>query len=219
MVRNEEIYKQALIFRKRGFTYEEIAKICGVSKSTVAHWCRSKRFSKQVAKDNAARAAKENAKRVSLLQKARQAERKHSYQAAETAARTEFKHYRTNSLFVAGVMLYVASGDRKDASRIRLTSNQMELHRIFIDFLQEFLGIQKSEIQFWLLVYQDQDQKKVSTEWAKSIKLPARQFGKTQVIAQTAKGLHTGTGNTIIGNTVLKRKLSIWIDLALKEIK
>lgn len=218
MVRNEEIYKQALIFRKRGFTYEEIAKICGVSKSTVAHWCRGKRFSKQVAKDNASRAAKENAKRVGLLQKARQAERKHTYLAAETAARTEFKHYCTNPLFIAGVMLYAASGDRKDMSRIRLTTNQMDLHRIFITFLQEYLGVPKVNIQFWLLLYQDQDQKKLTQQWAKRIKLPASQFGKTQVISQTSKGLHAGTGNTIIGNTVLKRKLSVWVDLALKEL-
>ena len=56
MIRKEEIYKQAVEFRKRGFTYSEIAKICGVSKSTVSNWLSKKKFSKEIAKDNAQKA-------------------------------------------------------------------------------------------------------------------------------------------------------------------
>lgn len=74
MVRSEEIVKQALTFRKRGLTYTEIATFCGVHESTVARRCKGNRFSKQVTKDNAAREVKDNAMRVSLMQKACQAD-------------------------------------------------------------------------------------------------------------------------------------------------
>ena len=38
-------YEQAVAFRKRGFTYSEIAKICNVSKGTVSNWLRHETFS------------------------------------------------------------------------------------------------------------------------------------------------------------------------------
>lgn len=218
MVRDEEIYKQALIFRKRGFTYVEIAKICGVSKSTVANWCKGKRFSKQVAKDNAARAAAENAKRVALLQKARQAERKNRYQEAKMTAETSYRHYATNSLFIAGVMLYAAHGDRSESGQIRFTSTNPDLHRIFRSFMTEFLGLKSDAIPFWLLLYASHDESVCQKRWAKALSLPKKHFGKTQILPQTTKALHFGTGNTIIGNTVSKRMLLTWVNLALKEL-
>jgi transcriptional regulator with XRE-family HTH domain len=48
----QEAYEQALAFRRRGFTYSEIAKICNVSVSTLSNWLRHESFSKAVAADN-----------------------------------------------------------------------------------------------------------------------------------------------------------------------
>ena len=45
MVRNQEKYDQAVSLRKRGFTLEEIAKYCDISKSTASTWLKNKAFS------------------------------------------------------------------------------------------------------------------------------------------------------------------------------
>tara|TARA_B100000745_G_scaffold298723_1_gene247999 strand:- start:978 stop:1634 length:657 start_codon:yes stop_codon:yes gene_type:complete len=217
MIRKEDAYKQAIEFRKRGFTYSEIAKICGVSKGTVFNWLSKKKFSRQVAKDNAVRAAKENVKRIGLVNKARVIERKTRYSEAEKAAVTEFKHYKHNMLFITALSFYRASGDLQDSSRIRLSSNDVEQHRVFVKFLVEFLGVEKEQVQFWLLLHAKQPEERIVKYWSRRIPLSVARFGKTQRTKQTAEGLHYGTGNTIIGNTVLKKKILKWIELALKE--
>ena len=212
--------EQAVNLRRRGFTYQEIAKYTNVSVSTISAWLSSEKWSEKITEDNKKRAAHENSKRISLLNKARGNQYKKLYAEAERSATTEYKHYRTNPLFIAGLMLYVGEGDNVDSRLIRLTNAKMEIHRIFIAFLVEFLGVTREKIRFWILLYPDLDPEKCSRAWAKGLKLPISQFYKYQVIEGRSKKrtLQYGVGNTIIGSAVLKKKLMKWIELALKDL-
>ena len=153
MVRNEEKYQQALQFRKRGFTLEEIARICGVSKSTVSKWLKNNAISESVTKQNKKRAGKENAKRLQLMSKSRGKERALKYREVERSAEVEFKHYKNNPLFVAGIVTYLAIGDLTDERVIRITSARMSAHKAFLDFAVEYLGVPRQKVKFWLLLY------------------------------------------------------------------
>jgi predicted transcriptional regulator len=220
MVRNEIKYQKALEFRKRGFTYSEIAKIVGISKATASLWLSKKAFSKRVKEDNIEKAGRDNKKRINLLNKAKASQRQAHYIQLTKTAKVEYKHYKANPLFMAGLMLYRAQGDLNNTSPIRLSSTDQVTHRIFIKFAHEYLGIDKSSIRFWLLLYANLDPKKCVASWSQAIKLPSAQFSKTQVLKnETIKqALHYGVGNTIIGNTVLKHKLLLWVELATKEL-
>lgn len=220
MVRNEEKYQQAVEFRKRGFTYYEIAKIVGVSKSTVSEWLSRKKFSKQVKKDNKARANRDNRKRMALLNKARNTERDARYTEAVRSAEVEYKHYKHNSLFIAGLMLYLGHGATSPLSPVRLTTNNPKVHRIFISFIKEYTGVEDRQVHFWLLLYSGMKEEQEQKWWSRKTGLSVSRFGRTQFIRQKqTKTLQHGTGNTIIGSTVLKRKLSRWIELALADLK
>ncbi len=219
MVRNKEKYEQALQFRKRGFTYSEISKICDVSKSTVSNWFSKQKFSKQIAKDNSAKAARDNKGRILLLNKAKKAERAKRYNEAIKSAETEFKHYKTNSLFIAGLSVYMVAGDAKDSSPIRLSSNNPSAHAIFIKFATEYLGVDKNQINFWLILSGKTKLETAMRYWSRQIGVSVARFGKTQFVNPKSKSLRKGTGNTIIGSTVLKRKLMRWIDLVEKGLK
>lgn len=220
MVRNEEKYEQVLQFRKRGFTLEEIAKICDVSKGTVSKWLKNNAISESVTKQNKKRAGLENAKRLKLMNKARDTERAHRYKEAVRSAETEFKHYKNSPLFVAALMLYVAQGDRKNDRQIRLSGTDDKAHKIFIKFALEYLGVAKSDIHFWILLYQGQSEEVCMKRWKAATTLPYTQFYKNQYInsQKTKETLHFGVGNTIIGSTVLKYKLTHWVELMLKEL-
>lgn len=215
-----EAYEQAVAFRKRGFTYSEIAKICAVSRSTVSAWLKDESFSKAIAADNTKKAVLENTKRLALINKARVAERKNRYAEAIKTAETEYRHYRKDPHFMAGLMLYVGEGDNKSKRLIRLANARPEVHRIFISFTRTYLGVSKDQLKFWLLLYPDHDEVKVMKYWCRKTGLSPAQFYKNQVIqGRSAKRtLQFGVGNTIIGNTVLKHKLNRWIELALKEL-
>jgi len=220
MIRLEEKYEEALQFRKRGFTYSEIAKIVGVSKSTVSNWLSKKAFSKKVRIDNTLRAARDNVKRIGLINKARSAERQSRYAEAVHSAETEYAHYKKDPLFIAGLTAYMCDGDTVDSSRIRLSSSNPQVHKLFVSFMFGYAGVQKERVHFWLLLHKGQDEKKCMKLWSKRINLSIAQFYTSQYVQQKAgtQGLQLGTGNTIIGNTVLKKKLLRWIELFSKEL-
>ena len=220
MVRNEEKFEQAVQFRKRGFTLEEIAKICDVSKSTVSKWLKNKAFSEDVTKQNKRRAGQENAKRLKLVNKARSGEREKRYTEVERSAKTEYRHYKAAPLFVAGLTAYRALGDMGEQTTIRLSSTDMQMHALFIRFATEYLGADKKQLKHWLLLYQGQSEEVCMRKWKRATALPFSQFHKTQYAQTRAnkKTLHNGVGNTIIGSTVLKRKLLAWVKLAEKDL-
>ncbi len=220
MVRDKQKYEQAISLRKRGFTLEEVAKYCDIAKSTASKWLKDTDFSEQITKQNVKRAGAENAKRLKLVNKARNGERDNRYAEAVRSAETEYKHYKNNSLFIAGVTIYLSIGDRKDERLIRITSSKMEIHRIFIQFALEYLGINKKQLHFWILLYPDLVEEVCMKKWQKSTTIPFSQFYKNQVIQGKSKKktLHYGVGNTIIGSTVLKSKLNRWIELASKDL-
>lgn len=220
MVRNKEMYEQAVQLRKRGFTLEEVAKYCDISKSTASVWLKGKRFSTQVTKQNVKRAGVENAKRLKLVAKARGTERTARYQEAVRSADTEYKHYKNAPLFVAGLMLYVGSGDLTSDRTIRFSSTSLQSHKIITKFFSEYLGVDKEQIHLWLLLYSDHNEEKCMKKWRKVTGIPFSQFYKNQFVKQKPKKptLHHGVGNTIIGSTVLKHKLNRWIELMTKEL-
>ena len=216
----QEAYEQAVSFRKRGFTYSEIAKICNVSVGTVSNWLKAEPFSQVIALDNTRKATIENTKRLALINKARNSERKQQYSEIVRLAEIEYKNYRTSPLFMAGLMLYVSEGDTQNSALIRLTNSRPDLHSIFIRFLTTYLGVEKRSIHFWLLLYPDLNEVTCMKHWSKKTSLSVGQFYKNQVIQgrSTKRTLHFGVGNTIIGSTLLKKKLMRWIELSTKEL-
>ncbi len=219
MVRKSAQFTKAVELRKRGFTYEEIAKLVGVSKSSISNWLSRETWSVRVRENNQKRAARDNSKRISLLNKARTNQFEKLYTEAEHSAKTEFKHYKANPLFIAGLMLYVSLGDQDPTHPIRLSSARLEAHRIFIRFVQEYLGVPREKIRFLPFLYPSASAVSTLERWAKTIRLPASQFHKYQVIPNihSKQPLRSGVGNTIIGGTVLKRKLIVWVKLASRE--
>jgi len=219
MVRNQENLDQATRLRERGFTLAEIAKVCGVSKSTISKWLAGDATSATVTKQNKRRAGQENAKRLRLVNKALATQRTSNYAALERSAATEFNHYKADPLFVAGLMLYVGHGDSVDPRSIRLSGTNSASHAIFLRFMTVYLGVEPSQPRVQLVLYPAHSESVCMKHWSKALKLSYKQFHRTQIIASTqVKPLHFGVGNTIIGSTGLKRKLQTWIDLIQKDL-
>lgn len=146
MIQNSEKYLKSKDFRRRGFTYSEISKIVGVSKATLSNWLSKQSFSKKVRRDNEVKTRRDNAKRISLLNKARQTARLKQYDKAKRVAFTEFKHYKSSSLFMCSLGVYSAVGDLDDLAPIRLPSQRKSVHKQFRRFLVEFLGTEGRQI-------------------------------------------------------------------------
>lgn len=219
-IRLQEQYEQAVQFRKRGFTYSEISKIVGVSKGTVSAWLSKKAFSKKVRVENTLRAARDNVQRIQLVNKARARERTTRYKEAQKSAQTEYRHYSKDPAFIAGLVAYMALGDQTHPSRIRFSSTSPSLHRLFARFCHSYLGTKNKDIRFWIIIPSSLKEEKERRHWSRKTGIPLPSFYRTQYIPnkKTARALQHGTGNTIIGNTVLKKKLLQWVELYAKEL-
>ncbi len=219
MIRNEEKYQKATYFRKRGFSYTEIAKLVGVSRGTLSNWFAKKSFSKKVKVDNEIKTRKENVKRISLLNKARQTEKNKKHKEVLKSANTEYKNYRHLPHFMAGIALYVAVGDLGNNNNIRLSDSRIDIHKIFIRFLVDFLGMDKKDIKCWLAIDSKEKESKEVAVWSKLLKISSENFYKSQVISNINQStLRKTIGNTIIVNATLKQKLNRWVELASKEL-
>lgn len=219
MVRNSDNYEQAVQLRSRGFTLAEIAKVCDVSKSTISKWLKGNATSAEVTIQNKRRAGQDNARRLRLVNKARGTERSARYKELERSAVTEYKHYKADPLFIAGLMLYAAQGNQTDERVIRLSGTDIATQQVFVRFLQEYLGVERAQLRVQLVLYPVHNEAVCMKRWSKALKLPYTQFHRSQVINSTqTKPLHFGVGNTIIGSTGLKRKLVTWINLAKKDL-
>ena len=215
-----EAYEQAVSFRKRGFTYTEIAKICNVSRGTISNWLAKEPFSVVVAKQNKAQAAKDNQARIKLVNKARNAERAVKYAEVLKHAETEYRHYRSSPLFTAGLMIYLAAGDMSDPRLVRLSTSKTELQQVFVRFAVEFLGVDKKNVHLWLSLYPTHDEIRCMKYWSRKTGISVSQFSKNQVIPGKAskEALQFGVLNTIIGSILLKKKLLCFIALQTKEL-
>ena len=152
----------------------------------------------------------------------RKKELEKKYQEILKQAIIEYRHYNSHRLFVAGLMSYLAVGDKIDQHTIRISSQQMDVHKVFIKFAKEYLGSSPEQVKFWLILHPDLDEDLCTRKWIKKLGLKTEQLYKNQLIsARSAKSnrgmLHYGSGNTIIGSTVLKLKLNKWLELAAKE--
>jgi transcriptional regulator with XRE-family HTH domain len=212
-------YNQAIALRKRGFSYSEIARICGVSVGTASKWLSALPGADLIVAENKRKAGKENASRLRLINKARNTELQKQYKEAERIALVEYQNYRTNPLFMAGLALYLSLGDLKSMRVLRISDSRPLTHSLFIRFLGQFLAVEKQSIHFWLLLYPDLDEIVCMQYWAKKTGISISSFYKNQLIygRSKKKTLHFGVGNTIIGNTLLKKKLNLWIGEAKKE--
>lgn len=221
MVRNTEKYELVISLRKRGFTMDEIAKYCDIAKSTASLWLKNEAFSESITQRNKQRVGQDNAKRLKLIMKTRASERVKRSVDLIRDAETQFKHYQDDPLFIAGAVLYLAEGNMMPTQSIRISSTKMDVHRIFISFALEYLGIDKSKIHFWLLLYPNHSEEECVRKWCKAVGLKHSQFYKNQYVktASNKKTLHYGVGNTIIGSIAMKQKLICWSGLASQKLK
>lgn len=216
-----ERYEEAVRLRKRGFTYREIAHMVGASKSTISGWFSHETWSQEVTKRNSDRATKENGKRVSLLNKARSNQLMKMYANVRRTAEIEYRHYKKDPLFIAGLSVYLTQGDAESAQNIRFSSSRQPSHRIVIDFACTYLGVPREKIRTWLLLYPAHDPLMCTRSWSSALNIPVHQFGTYHIVPgkNTTKRLRFGVGNTIIGGAVLKYTLNVWIEILQQDLK
>lgn len=210
----------AFDLRIEGKTYREIEKTLGISRSTLCEWFRNESWSKHIRKVNTEKHIKISRENLIRLNEGRKVRLDKRYAETEDEAKREFEIFKTDPLFIAGLMLYLGEGDKPTRHLIRLANIDFDTHKIFINFLKKFIKIKTENLRCGILLYPDLNIEECKKKWSKELEIPLENFYKTQIIQgkHKTKRLHYGVGLVIVISSFLKRKLLVWINLAKKSL-
>ena len=161
--------------------YGEIAKRIKVSKSTLSRWLENMPLSdKRVLELRRAAWGRGEAKRERFRQTMRAKRDKREYEIYLTQKK-KFTRISEQSMFIAGLMLYAAEGDKKSKSDIAFTNTDSELVLFFLCWTMRFLGFPKEKFRIQLHLHENMDIKAEELFWIRHLGLSKKQLWKSQV--------------------------------------
>ena len=202
---------KAVQLRKQGKSYSEILKKILVSKSTVSLWLRDIELTRKQKEilfkgRQKSRYAGAKARQKKLIEKTK-------YIIEE--AKKEIKRNYKNPLFLSGLMLYWAEGDKSDIGEaVKFSNSDPFLIKLMMKWFKIFCKVPKDKIRIALHIHTLHCRPQIERYWAKIINIPLKQFHKTQIkptsLRQRRNPLYDGTCVIRINNKNLFRKIKGW---------
>ena len=210
----------AIKFRRQGKSYNEINKLLGIPKGTLASWFKNNKESQKIKLALSGKSNKVVAKRIRIFVKNNKERWEKIRSDARDEAKKEFKILSKNPLFVAGVMLYWAEGDSVLKNPLRFTNTSASMISLYVKFLINVLSIPKEDLRANIILYKDLADRKNIDFWSKTSTIPKNQFYKTQYIQgrHKTRRLINGICMIIYSKRIIKEKMIIWIDLLAKRL-
>ncbi len=147
--------------------YATIAKELKVAKSTVSRWLKDIPLSEaRIRELRRCNWSKGEASRELFRQTMRKKREARDAATYETQ-RKNLGELSRQALFVAGLMLYLAEGDKKDDYHIGLANTDPQVISFFIWWLGEFLELPKRDLKIQLHLYESMNIAKEKSFWRK----------------------------------------------------
>lgn len=213
MNKNKE---KATLLRRQGISYKKIRNELGVPVSTLACWFKNEPWSQAIKSRLSTEVSWANPRTLELLVRANRERWKSKHEEYRAAATKEFRRYKDDPLFLAGIMLYWGEGEKKQkSSQVRLSNSEPEMLKIFNLFLTKVLKISPDKISAWLLLYPDLVDSVQKNFWGKATGLTTSQFKKSIYIKgrHPTKRLSYGVCTIVVNSRALKERMLRWIEL------
>ena len=163
---------KAIELRRAGHSYNFIAPVVGVSKSTLSIWLADVPYSpneETIERVGKARAASGAAKNKIKLE---------SFTLAREEAVREIGALSDRDLLMLGLGLYIGEGTKSSITTCIVNSNPAIINLI-IRWLTESLGLTRKHITLRIHLYPDSDIEKSLAFWSETTQIPRSQFLKT----------------------------------------
>jgi transposase-like protein len=155
--------------RAEGRSIKEIARLLGVSTSSVSLWVRD------IELTDAQHAALQARNRLHEPQRLARAAMIAKARARRVAAQHEGRRRarRLGNHYVAGCMLYWAEGSR-NRNRLVFTNSDPAMARFFVDFIHDFFDISDERLRLTCNLFADHEarQREIETFWLDTLGLP-----------------------------------------------
>ncbi len=177
-----ELRKEAIRLRlEEELSYDAIRKRLGVAKSTLHEWLQHFPLSRvRILELKRANWTKNQAK-IELYRTTMAEKRERRKQEIYEKYVTQFKSLSRDSFFVAGLMLYLAEGAKKENYKIDIANTDVRVIRFFIKWLDKFFSVPKASLRAELHLYEDMDIPRQILFWKTGLGFDDGQFYKVQV--------------------------------------
>lgn len=142
------------------------------------------------------------------------------YDKAKEEAGEEYKKYRNNPLFIAGLMIYWGEGDKRSKYRCGIANTEPLMIKVFLRFLKEVCKIEDQKVAAWLLLYPDLNDKVCRKFWKEKTGLSNDSFRNSITIQgrSSLRRLGHGVCNVAFHNRYFKEKMLAWLQLASEDL-
>ena len=197
--------------------YGAIAKQVKVSKSTLSRWLEDLPLTDERVLELRREAwGRGEASREKFRQTMRMKrdERDHKIYLTQ---KKKLSHISEQSLFIAGLMLYAAEGDKKSRAEIAFSNTDSVMVLFFARWLERFLGIEQSKLRIQLHLYENMDLQAEESFWKKQLGMKQGQLCKSQIRPLRTGGFsyrepfRHGTCKLYVGGVVKKAELMLSI--------
>ena len=205
---NEKL--KAIEFRKKGVGFGQILKEVRVSKSTLSLWLRDVEVDKDIKEKILV--GRELSRR--LAAESRKQQRKINTAAAIEQGTKEFSRLSNNPLFLAGLCLYWAEGDKHKQERVKFTNSDEKMIFLMMKWFREICEVPEEKFRIALHVHNLHVANDVKNYWSQITGVPESQFQKIYVkpttLRQRRNILYNGTCGIVVSNKALFRRISGW---------
>lgn len=200
---------EAIKLRKTGRSYKEIKKELGVSRSTLSMWLRDIELTPK----QKARLFKKQELFLYAGAKSQQRKRIERTEKIINQAKREFDGFSRNPIFLPGIMLYWAEGNKKTES-IKFSNSDPLMIKFMMRWFREICNVPEEKFRISLHIHELLSRKNVERYWSKLTGIPLKQFQKTFVkptsLGQRRNILYNGTCVICIFDRNLFRRIQGW---------
>lgn len=166
---------------KHKMGYGAIAKELSVPKSTLSYWLKDLPLSPDRVLELRRQAWSRGEASRELFRQTMRKKRDVRDEAVYRAQKKKLGTLSSQSLFVAGLMLYLAEGGKNNAYATALANTDPRLIKFFVWWLQKFLKVPKKNIRMQLHLYESMNIREQERFWMKLGGLTEKQLYKTQI--------------------------------------
>lgn len=197
--------------------YGAIAKQVKVSKSTLSRWLEDLPLTDERVLELRREAwgrGEASRERFRQTMRAKRDEREHKIYLTQ---KKKFSRISEQSLFISGLMLYAAEGDKKSRAEIAFSNTDSVMVTFFARWLEKFLGIEQSKLKIQLHLYENMDIRAEETHWKKQLGMNQGQLCKSQIRPlrpgkfSYREPFRHGTCKLYVGGVVKKAELMLSI--------
>jgi len=184
----KKLREKAIFLRKeKRMSYGAIKDKLGVPKSTLSYWLKDYPLSKREIETLRRRGWSKGEVSREKYRETMRMKKRVLEQEVYKEEKKEMKEISQESLYIAGLMLYLGEGAKHRDSSLVLANSDPRLIKFFMKWLTTFLNISVSDMRIQLHLYENMNIEEEKRFWSKYLEMPQKNFYKVSV-RKLAKG-------------------------------